>query len=269
MPDLPMRRVSPFENKLRLLLCLHMLAPIKRYELWPFLDRLRLMDYFTYAQLMGELVEDGWAAQGHYALEGMLMPTVAGENALKLFGSRLAQSEEKAIRAAAPAYVLKLGDTRSAKAVYEPSIWQDTTCIRAEMMEDSVPMLSLKLTTRDSALAQTMAERFSAEVPAMLRTLYQLPVIQEFDKETPDITSAEDALNQTIPGKPMLLSYGGKQTAACVCLQGGGNILSMLLLLPDRKAARHWAYAADEAGEVLMNVILSPFFQSRDASALL
>ena len=248
------RRISDLENRLRLMLCLEHTAPMTEVELWPFVASLDLMDYFTYGRLITSMLEEGWIISQP---EGLRL-TPSGEEALSFFPTRVAQSDREAIQHAALAYVLKTGAARVAGAVYESSVWQDSACVRGRLLDDGVPALSIRLMTWDQPIAQAFQAHFTEIAPAILHTLYSLPVPEETTAQLGWLKPTEYVLNQTLPGHPMLLSYGGPRTAGCVCLQGQGHVVSLLLLLPNREVARNWAIAADAAGEELLTQILAP-----------
>ena len=244
----PKRRVSDVENKLRVLFCLKALGLVTQEQLWPFVAQMELMDYLPFCLLLDELKSDGAVAEGNGAVAGTLYLTPEGEKHLTLFQHRLIHTDCQRILQEAPKYAAQLNERRHMRAGYERA--QDD-CFRARCMvlEEDVPTLLVRLTSRESSLTQRLVKGFDQLASRLLTLLYTLPV--ETERQDVPVVPQEQAIEEARPGHPLLCGYGGSEHGAAVCLRESRAEYTLLLLWPDEALARQWALAADRQGEAL------------------
>ena len=258
----PKRRISDTENKLRVLFCLDAIGMATQEQLWPFVAQLELMEYLPFCMFVDELLHDGALAVGSHGHESVLYVTQAGKEQLALFAGKVVHADQERIRRFAPAYAAQLSARRQINAAYERTEggWYRAVCT---VREDDVPILLLRVATRDRRVADAAVDGFRSCAPQLLTLLYTVPC-DPSTQNTPAALEQEDALREAASGRIALCAFGGRKHSAAVCLTDGENRYTMLLLLPDAAMAWGWAQAAHNAGERLAKKITAVLFSGMD-----
>lgn len=243
--QVPKRRITDTENRLRVLDCLDALGMATLEQLWPFIARLELMEYVPLCVYVDELLRDGSLAEGVHGLKGMLYLTAEGRQSLALFADKMPSADRERIRKAAPVYSAQLSERRQIRAVHERAPKGENRLL-CTVREGDVPTLLLRIRTPSRALAESAIKRFRLCAARLLMLLYTLPAP---DGETPskppeNAGTLEAAMASAAPGQWALCAYGRHEHSAVVCFQGQDALYTAALLMPGRESAEAWARAA-------------------------
>lgn len=179
MADLPPHRLGVVECRMMVLLALDRIGACSNLQLISFFFETDLMNYFDLQTALHDLREGGEVIGHPLPADELFAISEKGQEALRLFEGRIAQSVRTALVDAVPAFQERTRRQQELPVRIDRESGR-AYCVTMQVVEQGAPLMSLQVSLPTNELAR----RFASAWPGRARALYD-QIIHTLSAEGP------------------------------------------------------------------------------------